>query len=60
LGGACLGAREVLLKGRAVIGNGSIFQEMRPEDKMTTIYKVVALLFYHSPHFFFNNDDGRG
>jgi hypothetical protein len=29
-------AREVLLKGRAVIGNGSIFQEVRPEDKMAT------------------------
>jgi hypothetical protein len=25
---------EILLKSRAVIGNGSIFQEVRPEDKM--------------------------
>jgi hypothetical protein len=25
-----------LLKGWAVIGNGSIFQEVRPEDKMAT------------------------
>jgi hypothetical protein len=26
--------REILVKGGAVIGNGSIFQEVRPEDKM--------------------------
>jgi hypothetical protein len=36
MGGACLGAWEILLKGMAVIGNGSIFQEVRPEDKMAT------------------------
>jgi hypothetical protein len=35
-GGACLGAWEFLLKGWDVIGNGSIFQEVRPEDKMAT------------------------
>jgi hypothetical protein len=34
LGGACLGAREVLLKDGAGIGNGSTFQEVKPEDKM--------------------------
>jgi hypothetical protein len=34
LGGACLGAQDVLLKGGAAIGNGFIFQEVRPEDKM--------------------------
>jgi hypothetical protein len=34
LGGACLGAQEILLKGRVVIGNGSIFQYVKPEDKM--------------------------
>jgi hypothetical protein len=34
LGGPCLGAWEILLKGGAVIGSGSIFQEVRPEDKM--------------------------
>jgi hypothetical protein len=32
--GACLGTGEVLLKEGAVIGNGFIFQEVRPEDKM--------------------------
>jgi hypothetical protein len=30
----CLGAQEILLKGGAIIGNGSIFQEVRPEGKM--------------------------
>jgi hypothetical protein len=34
-----------LLKGGAVIGNGSIFQEV------LLIYKMAALLFYHSPNF---------
>jgi hypothetical protein len=28
--------QNVLLKGSAVIGNGFIFQEVRPEDKMAT------------------------
>jgi hypothetical protein len=28
--------REILLKSGAVVGNGSIFQEVRPEDKMAT------------------------
>jgi hypothetical protein len=44
LGGACLGAREILLKGGAVIANGSTFQEVRPEDNM------AASLFYQDAH----------
>jgi hypothetical protein len=34
-GGACLGVREFLFKGRAVIANDSISQ-VRPKDKMAT------------------------
>jgi hypothetical protein len=42
-----LGAQETLLRG----GNGSIFHEVQ------LIYKTAALLFYHSPIFFNNNED---
>jgi hypothetical protein len=36
--------REILLKGGAVIGDGSIFQEVRPEDKMATNLKNGGII----------------
>jgi hypothetical protein len=41
-------------------GGGSISQEVKSENKMATNSQngnIIALLF---PHFFFNNDEGRG
>jgi hypothetical protein len=45
-GGACLGARGNFAKGQGCYGNGSIFQEVRPEDKMATDLQMATLLFY--------------
>jgi hypothetical protein len=36
LGWSLSWSRRNFAKGKAVIGNGSIFQEVRPEDKMAT------------------------
>jgi hypothetical protein len=58
-GRACLGAGEFLFKGRTVIGNGSISQ-VRPEDKMATDLQNGDIIVLSFPHFFFNNDEGRG
>jgi hypothetical protein len=45
--------REFLLKGGAVIGNGSISQEVRPEDKMATDLQNGDTIVLSFPHFFF-------
>jgi hypothetical protein len=41
-------------------GGDSIFQEVRPEDKMAAYSQNGDLIVLSFPHFFFNNDKGRG
>jgi hypothetical protein len=41
-------------------GGGSISQEVRPEDKMAADSQNDNIIVLSFPHFFFNNDEGRG
>jgi hypothetical protein len=54
-----LECRNFCFEGGAVVGNGSISQ-VRPEDKMATDLQNGDIITLSFPHFFFNNDEGRG
>jgi hypothetical protein len=41
-------------------GGGSISQEVRPEDKMAANSQNGDIITLSFPHFFFNNDEGKG
>jgi hypothetical protein len=41
-------------------GGGSIFQKVRPEEKMATNSQNSNIITVSFCHFFFNNDEGRG
>jgi hypothetical protein len=65
LGWSCLRAWEFLLRvelplGVELPGGGSTSQGVRPEDKMATDSQNGNVITLSFPHFFFNNDEGRG
>jgi hypothetical protein len=49
-----------LLLGVKLPGGGFLSQEVRPEDKMATESQNGDIITLSFPHFFFNNDEGRG